>query len=86
MTSSNGSQQRKFIIRAIFIKHQSLSSSENLGIVKFYLLKNNEYYIKLISFITFMKFNDFAVKRYVDHEIFHLTRSCSCPSRDKQLL
>lgn len=33
-----------------------------------------------------MKFNDFAVKRYVDHEIFHLTRSCSCPSRDKQLL
>lgn len=47
MTSSNGSQQRKFIIRAIFIKHQSLSSSENLGIVKFYLLKNNEYYINI---------------------------------------
>lgn len=33
-----------------------------------------------------MKLNDFAVKRYVDHEIFHLTRSYCCPSRNKQFL
>lgn len=57
--------------------------SENLGSVKFYFLKNNEYYIKLISFIIFMKFNDFVVKRYVDYEIFYLIRLCFCFSCDK---
>lgn len=49
MTSSNGSQATKVYLKSNIPKTPKFkfNLSENLGSVKFYLLKNNEYYIKV---------------------------------------
>lgn len=55
MTSSNGSQATKVYLKSNIPKTPKFkfNLSENLGSVKFYLLKNNEYYIKVNKFYNF---------------------------------